>query len=127
MVIFQIMLEHIIIITRDRKEHRKWAGVRSNIDSAHFVPTGLSISYPISNHRPSSLKTENSLQNCTVKAMYTTGQYLKIMGGKGGGDAHPRPQPCAPTPCQNMHTVPESYHRPIFAPVTSLPLVTNML
>ena len=39
--------------------------------------------------------------------MYTTGQYLKIMGGKGG-DAHPRPQPCAPTPCQNMHTVPES-------------------
>ena len=23
-------------------------------------------------------------------------------------DAHPRPQPCAPTPCQNMHTVPES-------------------
>ena len=41
--------------------------------------------------------------------MYTTGQYLKIVGGKGGGgDAHPRPQPCAPTPCQNMHTVPES-------------------
>ena len=60
-------------------------GVRSSVDSAHFVPTGLSISYPISNHWPSSLKTENSLQNCTVKAMYTTGQYLKIVGGKGGG------------------------------------------
>ena len=100
MVIFQIMLEHIIIITRDWKEHRKWAGVRSNIDSAHFVPTGLSISYPISNHWPSSLKTENSLQNCTVKAMYTTGQYLKIMGGKGGmliPDRNPVPPPLAKT------------------------------
>ena len=41
--------------------------------------------------------------------MYTTGQYLKIVGGKGGGgDAYPRPKPCAPTPCQNMHTVPQS-------------------
>jgi hypothetical protein len=42
--------------------------------------------------------------------MYTTGQYLKIVEGKGGGGGggpHPRPQPCAPIPCQNMHTVPE--------------------
>ena len=41
--------------------------------------------------------------------MYTTGQYLKIVGGKEGGeDTIPRPLPCAPNPCRNMHTVPES-------------------
>ena len=40
--------------------------------------------------------------------MYTTGQYLKIVEGKGeGGEPHPRPHPCPPTPCQNMQTVPE--------------------
>ena len=38
--------------------------------------------------------------------MYTTGQYLKIVGGKGGGGMlTPDPNP---NPCQKMHTVPES-------------------
>ena len=57
-------------------------------------------------HQSPKVETENSLQNCYCKS-YVYISPVPKNSGRQGGDAHPRTHPCAPTPCQNMHTVPE--------------------